>query len=84
MSAKEVDIRSLRRILEEKRRKLDQASGRREHILESLKREFNVDSLEGAQKLLNSMEGHIAEMKEKLKKSMRVFQRKYGEFFNEG
>ncbi len=72
-------IQQLRDKVESLQKKADRASGGRDQIMTELKKEYEVDTLEEAQKLLTKLEKEESRESRELEKELQEFERQFGE-----
>lgn len=73
------DLEQLKRKAEQLRQQHDRAQGRLEETEKRLKEEFEVDSLEAAEKLLKKLEKEEAAAKEKFDNALEEFNEEWGD-----
>lgn len=77
------NVAVLRKQIEKKRRLLDQAEGRRQQVLDSLRTEFGVETLEESKSLFSEMSRRADTLQKKLDKGVRSFQKRYQEVLSD-
>ncbi len=72
-------LETLKRKAEQMRQERDRAQGRLEEAKERLSMEFEVDSVEDAEKLLKKLKAKEAKAKEQFETAMEEFNEKWGD-----
>lgn len=71
------ELTTLRKEIDKSKTRFDQLSGREEEILKRLKTEFNVDSIEDAEKLLHDLGIKLKTMEEEIRSDFDTLKLEY-------
>lgn len=72
------EILSLKKKIETDKEKQNKAEGAMQNILDQLKKDFNVDSIEAAKKELQKMEKELSQIGKATSNAIESFKEKYG------
>lgn len=72
------EILSLKKKIETDKEKQNKAEGAIQNILDQLKKDFNVDSIEAAKKELQKMEKELSQIEKATSNAIESFKEKYG------
>ncbi len=77
------DFTRLKKQVERLQRDADRAAGAREQLLETLVKEFEVESIESAQKLLRRLGKEVETLEASYKEERQAFEQEYQERLEE-
>jgi len=67
----------LREDIDEAKDKVNRLEGRKEHLLQQLKEDWDCDSIEEAKQLLQDLKQEVEEMEQKIKEAIQELKEKY-------